>query len=161
MAFYTIFSHSIKTSYKTKLFSESTLFYILCIISNLLIPIVVIYKSDGLWRKVEFYREQPDINFKHNLILLLQLKDSYPGFKFWSTYSHLNQAFRSDQISVPFIRVSLCVKPLSLYYCIAFIEQRNWFKFWRKIWRTEHQFESSYRSQRWSGRRSTYPLFRL
>ncbi|CAG2181578.1 unnamed protein product, partial [Oppiella nova] len=59
--------------------------------------------SDGFWRKVEFYREQPDINFKHNLILVLQLRDTAPAYKLWSTYPHLNAAFPSDQLSLPYI----------------------------------------------------------
>ncbi|CAG2101942.1 unnamed protein product, partial [Medioppia subpectinata] len=71
--------------------------------SNLFLPLFIVYRSDGFWRKIEFYREQPDINFKHNLILMLQLRDSVPAFKFWSTYPNLNTAFRSDQLSLPYI----------------------------------------------------------
>lgn len=117
MAFYNIFSHSIKISYKAKLFSESTIFYILCILANLLIPLFIVYRSDGLWRKIEFYREQPDINFKHNLILILKLKDSVPEFKFWSTFSEMNKAFGSDQLCVPHISVILVLTQALVTMC--------------------------------------------
>ncbi|XP_054164730.1 transmembrane protein 231-like [Oppia nitens] len=103
MSFYTIYLKSIKISYKSKLLSESTLFYSLCLISNLFIPLFIVYRSDGFWRKIEFFSEQPDINFKHNLILVLQLNHSLPGFKFWSTYPQLNSVLRSNQLSLPYI----------------------------------------------------------
>lgn len=106
MAFHTIFSHSIKISYKAKLFSQSTLFSCICLFANLLLPLLITYKSDGFWRKIELYREQPDINFKHNLILMLELKDSITEFKFWSTFANLNNAFGSDQLCVPYISVN-------------------------------------------------------
>jgi transmembrane protein 231 len=106
MAFYTLFTNPISVSYKAKLFSQSSLFYFICTIANLILPLIIIYRSDGLWRKIETFREQADVNFKHQLIVSLDLKDSMNGNTFWSSFPLLNNAHHSQQIRVPHVKAS-------------------------------------------------------
>ena len=109
MSLHTFYSSAIKVHHRAKWLSTTAIFYFLCFTFNIFIPLFVVYNSDGLWRKVEFFREQPNINFKHNLIAILQLKNS-PDIKFWSTFPHLNHLFGPHQLSVPYITVSLVVE---------------------------------------------------
>ncbi|GIY23565.1 transmembrane protein 231 [Caerostris darwini] len=90
MAIYEIFSHSLAIKYKTTICSKATC---ICIVINLLTyicPFIISYYSQGFWKKIDIYREQPDVSFKHKMLLLLETK-SPNQLIFWSTYEQLNQ----------------------------------------------------------------------
>ena len=40
----------------------------------LTVPIVVIYKTGGLWQKIDSMIEQPNIKFKHDLFLVMEFE---------------------------------------------------------------------------------------
>ncbi|GFR01851.1 transmembrane protein, partial [Trichonephila clavata] len=42
------------------------------------------------WKKTDIYREQPDVSFKHQMVLVLET-ESPDQLIFWSTYEQLNQ----------------------------------------------------------------------
>lgn len=107
MAFYSLFSHSIKIEYKGKLFSQATIFYSICVAVNLMLPLVIIYRSEGLWKTIEDLRVQPFVDFKHQLIVFLEMNEPEPGFKFWSSFPPLNKAYGPNHIRIPYITVSL------------------------------------------------------
>ncbi|XP_021003242.1 transmembrane protein 231 isoform X2 [Parasteatoda tepidariorum] len=47
------------------------------------------------WRKVDFYREQPDISFKHKMLIILETKPPNQMI-FWSTYENINEVMKQD-----------------------------------------------------------------
>ena len=59
--------------------------------------------SIGFWQKVDTYEEQPDVHFKHELVVILETDD--PGKVIgWSTLNSFNQLLH-DQVRVPLIKV--------------------------------------------------------
>ena len=97
--------------YLTINYSSSSLFSIAFLINlfllklSLTIPLFVIYKSGGLWQKIDFHQEQPDIKFKHDLFLIMQFENqnyfwsNLPGFK-----------LDSDFMKIPSIEVRIFTK---------------------------------------------------
>ena len=57
----------------------------------------------GFWLRESTYREQPDVNFKHQVILLLQGSD-INTLVTYSTYQNYNNLM-ADNIRIPFIQV--------------------------------------------------------
>ncbi|GIX67798.1 transmembrane protein 231 [Caerostris extrusa] len=58
--------------------------------TNLYLSVYHILLQSRLLEKIDFYREQPDVSFKHKMLLLLETK-SPNQLIFWSTYEQLNQ----------------------------------------------------------------------
>lgn len=64
---------------------------------------MVVLIFTGFWLKESTYREQPEVNYKHHLILLVQGSD--PGSLIgYSTYPNFNLLL-GDKIRIPTIRV--------------------------------------------------------
>ena len=102
MSLFTLFEIPITFKYKSKLFSQGFLFDLICIAFNIIIPLVIVYSSDGLWKKLSTFNEQPNVNFKHNLMMILQTKNN---FLFWSTFPSINRAVSYEQLRIPYIKV--------------------------------------------------------
>lgn len=63
----------------------------------------------GFWKKVDVYREQPDVSFKHKMLFVLETK-SPEELVFWSTYKNLNKLINPQaQKIMPSIEVSKIV----------------------------------------------------
>ncbi|TMS39771.1 hypothetical protein L596_006251 [Steinernema carpocapsae] len=68
-------------------------------ITTLVLPLVLAFVSQGFWRKVEVYREQPIVEFTGKCVLLLQ-GEREGDYAVWSTFQTLNQASESH-LKVP------------------------------------------------------------
>lgn len=68
----------------------------------LTIPIVVIYKSGGLWQKLDTVIEQPDIKFRHDLFLIMEF--DHQNY-FWTNQPDLK--LDADFLKIPSIDVGL------------------------------------------------------
>lgn len=101
MALFQVFSHSIRRKYKTGACSKATIFYIIASLLTFIPPLLITYRSQGFWKKFNIYREQPDIHFKHKMLLLLETKDP-EQLIFWSSFSRLNQLM-GKRIRIPTI----------------------------------------------------------
>lgn len=89
MAIYEVFSHPIVTRYKTSICTKATVFYVIVTLATFISPLVITYCSQGFWKKISYYREKPDVSFKHKLLLLLETKLPQE-IVFWSTFAKLN-----------------------------------------------------------------------
>lgn len=112
MTSYNFLSQSVIVSYKAKLFSIAAFIYVIGLILNILLPLIVVYRSDGLWKKEDIIHEQPNVEFKHQLIAVLESRnESEPlsnNLIFWSTFLDLNNVFDNNQYRIPTIAVSPC-----------------------------------------------------
>ncbi|GFY43695.1 transmembrane protein 231 [Trichonephila inaurata madagascariensis] len=90
MAVYEVFSHPLLIRYKTSICSKTTCFYVFVTLFTYIFPFIITYYSQGFWKKIDIYREQPDVSFKHQMVLLLET-ESPDQLIFWSTYEKLNQ----------------------------------------------------------------------
>ncbi|KAG8196958.1 hypothetical protein JTE90_009017 [Oedothorax gibbosus] len=90
MAVYEVFSQPLAIKYKSSLCSKSTCFCLITSLLSLICPFLISYYTQGFWKKVDVYREQPDVSFKHKMLLVLETK-SPQELIFWSTYKSLNQ----------------------------------------------------------------------
>ncbi|KAI0227131.1 transmembrane protein 231 [Lamellibrachia satsuma] len=100
MALYEIYTHSELRRYKTHICSKATLVQIFCLLLTFIPPFFVAYRSEGFWKKVEFYREQPVVHFKHQVIVFIQLKDNYVT---WSTLKNFNQV-QMAHLRIPVVK---------------------------------------------------------
>ena len=66
----------------------------------LTVPILVIYKTGGLWQKLDSAIERPDIKFSHNLFLVMQFTDQN---YFWTNHPDFKIDF--DFLKIPSIDV--------------------------------------------------------
>lgn len=93
MNYYNLFSRSLKIQYHGQLFSEAMFFWILITLIRFILPLIIVWKSDGFWIKENQFREQPDVNFKKQFILIIETSDPEQIFGF-STFEFINQEFR-------------------------------------------------------------------
>lgn len=109
MPILTFFSSPVKINYRAHRFSKAALFFYISTFLNIIIPWIVIYRSDGLWKKIEFFQEQPTITFNHNLIIVIDLVNSSSVNEriIWTTFSKINNHLNQEMIRSPFINVSL------------------------------------------------------
>lgn len=95
--------------YSSSIFSISFLVNYFLIKLLLTLPIIVIYKTagGGLWTKLDFHQEQPDIKFKHDLFMIMSFESSTQSNlitnQFWSN----SPDFKMDSsfIKIPSINV--------------------------------------------------------
>lgn len=90
MVLYNIYSNEVQRSYRAHICSFATLFCFGLGLIVFITPIFIAYQSIGLWKKQEYYVEQPEINYKHDFLLLAQGKDpnSILGY---STFTRFNK----------------------------------------------------------------------
>ncbi|RWS14542.1 transmembrane protein 231-like protein, partial [Dinothrombium tinctorium] len=97
-----LFSQPTRIVHKSTFYSKATAFHIICFILNVTLPLIIIYKSDGLWKKEEVFTEQPEISFAYNLILMLDTDDPI-GNIVWTSLPQLNLAIDPKIIRAPII----------------------------------------------------------
>ena len=56
----------------------------------------------GFWKKIDVYREQPDIHYEYELVLLLETDSGNLG---WSTFHGYNELMQ-EQARVPTLKVN-------------------------------------------------------
>ncbi|KAH9490974.1 hypothetical protein Btru_032367 [Bulinus truncatus] len=94
MAIYEIFSHPELRRYKTSVFSKATLLMFLILIVTFIPPLIIVYRSYGFWLREGTYREQPNVAFKKEFILQIDLRNSI-GPAVYSTFQQYNQLMQS------------------------------------------------------------------
>ena len=123
---YTVFTHAVFRSYRADVFSKATVFYVAASLLTFVPPLLIAYRSQGnrqsicfnryfiltpffkhsgFWRRVDVYREQPDVHFKHDILVSMDTQDP-DGFVGWSTYNNFNQII-GDRARVPLVKVKL------------------------------------------------------
>lgn len=130
---YTFFSHPTEISYKASFCSKIGVFYLITTILTFIPPLLITYRSQGtyfkldfwileplrhysirfvylcrftlgFWQKIDSYEEQPDIHFEHDLIVLLETSDPDETIS-WSTMSNLNSFLGGgNRIRTPLIK---------------------------------------------------------
>nr|XP_006121390.1 transmembrane protein 231 isoform X1 [Pelodiscus sinensis] len=103
MARLELFSHAgLRVRYRAGLCSLAALGLLLLAALTYLPPLLVAYRSQGLWLKQSTYMEQPTIQFRYE-VLLVAMTGAEPGsFLAWSTFPTFNR-LQQDQLRVPLI----------------------------------------------------------
>lgn len=92
MAMFNIYNELVTRKYHTHFWSFATIFYICVGVITYVGPLLIAYYSLGFWLKESTYREQPEVRFKHDLILVLQGTSTVLGY---STYNNFNTILRN------------------------------------------------------------------
>lgn len=84
--------------------SSAYILYRLSWLVNMILPLMIVFRSDGLWIKSSSFEEQPDVNFKHQYLVILEVVRPHPGQMIYSTFPRFNSLFerrfiRSPQVS--------------------------------------------------------------
>ncbi|EMP33327.1 Carbohydrate sulfotransferase 5 [Chelonia mydas] len=88
--------------YRAGLCSTAALGLLLLWALTYLPPLLVAYRSQGLWLKQSTYMEQPTVQFQYE-VLLVAMTGADPGsFLAWSTFPAFNR-LQEDQLRVPLI----------------------------------------------------------
>ena len=95
---YTVFTYPVSTTYKSTLCSKVTVFFIVISALSYVLPLLIAYRSQGFWQKVDTYEEQPDVHFEHEIIVLLETADPDQSFG-WSTMANFN-ALLDDRLAI-------------------------------------------------------------
>uniref|UniRef100_A0A1I8A9P5 Transmembrane protein 231 n=1 Tax=Steinernema glaseri TaxID=37863 RepID=A0A1I8A9P5_9BILA len=77
------------------------LFHTLIYVTTLVLPLIIAFLTQGFWRKVELYREQPIVDFDGKSIMLIR-GSRENEYVVWSSFHALNEAVESH-LSVPLI----------------------------------------------------------
>ncbi|KAI8520068.1 hypothetical protein Bbelb_033250 [Branchiostoma belcheri] len=102
MAVVEIYAHPVLHRYKTSICTKATIFVFACFLLTFIPPILVAYRSQGFWQREATYREQPDVSFKHQVLLLLQTSQT-GDYLVWSTYQNFNQ-LQQGRVRVPLVK---------------------------------------------------------
>ncbi|KAL3860808.1 hypothetical protein ACJMK2_010875 [Sinanodonta woodiana] len=101
MAVYEVFSHPELRRYKTSICSKASLMMLFILALTFIPPLFVVYRSYGFWRKTDYYREYPDIHFKRELLLVLELEGE-GNYVTYGTFQKYNQ-LQNAHLRVPLI----------------------------------------------------------
>ncbi|KAM4833510.1 transmembrane protein 231 [Thomomys bottae] len=102
MALYEIFSHPIERGYRAGLCSKAALFLLLATALTYVPPLLVAFRSHGLWLKRSSYEEQPAVRFQHQVLLVALLGPEPGGFLAWSTFPAFNR-LQGDHLRLPLV----------------------------------------------------------
>ncbi|XP_053633936.1 transmembrane protein 231 [Cherax quadricarinatus] len=100
MVVYVVYKRPMLITHKTTTCSKATLFWVLSVIVSTLTPLVVVYRSAGLWIKEADYREQADVRFKHQVLIIT---DTSSGSIVWSTNSAFN-SLMENYLRIPIVK---------------------------------------------------------
>ncbi|XP_053200958.1 transmembrane protein 231-like [Panonychus citri] len=106
MSLITLFSRPLIVNYKSSILSQATLFTLISWIINILYPWIIVYQTDGLWKKVDYFWEKPEIHFKYDCIMLIKLRNmtTIPSDQIvWTSFPQFNNQLDQKMIRVPFI----------------------------------------------------------
>ena len=98
---YNVWSSPAQFTYSTNLLSRATVFHLLTTLLMLIPPLLLAYRSQGFWVRSATYREQPEVHFKHQLILVANLASG--GTVGWSTVDTVND-FLLDAVRIPLVK---------------------------------------------------------
>ena len=98
---YTVWSHPVQFTYTTSILSRATVFHILATLLTIIPPLLMAYRSQRFWLRTATYREQPEIHFKHEVIMLADLAKG--GRVGWATFNTVND-FLVENVRIPVIK---------------------------------------------------------
>lgn len=99
---YEIHSHPLLQRYKAHVCSTASIFNIFIIGLTYIPPLLIAYFSQGFWLKESTYREQPEVSFKHQLIVIVQ-GSAVNSLVAYSTYQNFNNLL-GDKLRIPLIQ---------------------------------------------------------
>ena len=92
-----VFSEPLSRRYRASCCSFATICNVLLILIIIIIPYLWAFTSQSFWLKSNTYREQPEVSFRHKVVLELAVMDSALEFPYttlmWSTDSAVNNLF--------------------------------------------------------------------
>ncbi|XP_020624600.1 transmembrane protein 231-like isoform X2 [Orbicella faveolata] len=114
MVMYVVHSHPVQQKYKTHVCSRATLFQFFVIFLTFIPPLIIAYVTHGFWLKESTFREQPDVRFKHEILLVVQ--GNTPGsFLAYSTFQNFNQLLQ-QKLRIPLIKKYVALQMESMAY---------------------------------------------
>ena len=84
-----VYSEPVARRHYAPRFGLATLFRIGNVVGAFVLSVVAAYAVGGLWPREDFYRTQPDVSFRHDVVLVLQGSDREAVF---TTLPNLNDA---------------------------------------------------------------------
>ncbi|XP_072291101.1 transmembrane protein 231 [Eucyclogobius newberryi] len=90
MALYEVYSHPALVRYTSSACTKATLFAVAAACLTYVCPLLVAYRSQGLWLKTSTYEEQPVVRFQYETVLVASTSDQ-GDYVAWSTFPHFNQ----------------------------------------------------------------------
>jgi len=94
MVLINIYKEYVAKKYFTHFWSFATFFNFCVAIITYVGPLLVAYYTLGFWLKESIYREQPEVTFKHEVLLILQGTSTVVGY---SSFSNFN-AFLGERL---------------------------------------------------------------
>lgn len=70
--------------------SQATLFRIVCVLLTFVPPFLIAYRSEGFWKRFDWYSEQPRVYFKRHLICLLETNNQ-SEYVAYGTHENFNR----------------------------------------------------------------------
>ncbi|XP_077982675.1 transmembrane protein 231-like [Glandiceps talaboti] len=102
MAVYEVYNHPVVVRYKTSICTKASIFMVIVIALTIIAPFLVAYTSEGFWMKYNIYREQGDIHYKHQLLMVLEGATA-TEYHTWSTYHNYNM-LKQEKLRVPIVK---------------------------------------------------------
>lgn len=95
MAVFEIYSLSALYRYKSSVCSKASLYVLITLLLTFIPPLLIAYRSQGFWMTTNTYQEQPQVAYKKQLMLVLDLVN--PGqYLAWSTYANYNNLLQGN-----------------------------------------------------------------
>ncbi|KAK3755424.1 hypothetical protein QZH41_016624 [Actinostola sp. cb2023] len=102
MVMYEVHRHPVLQKYRTHVCSGATLFQFFVIWLTYLPPLIIAFVTYGFWMKESSFREQPDVQYKHQLLVVLQ--GNIPGsYLAYSTFQNFNQLLQQN-LRIPVVK---------------------------------------------------------
>ena len=98
---YQVWSQPVSISYSTSIISRATVFHFISLFLTLIPPLLLSYRSQGFWLKTAEYREQPEVHFMHEIILIAELSNGKSVG--WGTCDTVNN-FLVENVRIPVIK---------------------------------------------------------
>ncbi|XP_036608768.1 transmembrane protein 231 [Trichosurus vulpecula] len=102
MALYDVYSHPAEIIYRSGLCSKAALFLLLVSGLTYIPPLFVAFRSHGFWLKHSSYVEQPTVQYRHEVLLVVLLSSTSGEYLAWSTFPTFNQ-FQGDNLRLPVV----------------------------------------------------------
>ncbi|XP_066974461.1 transmembrane protein 231 [Macrobrachium rosenbergii] len=102
MAVINVYKKNETVVHKSYICSKASLVIIITFATAVLVPLVAVFRSHGLWIKEAEYREQPDIRFKYQVLLITETS---VGPLIWSSNSIYNDLLKK-YLRTPLIKSS-------------------------------------------------------
>lgn len=84
----TLYRSYFEKRYTSKLFTCSTFFVGILFLLTIIIPYILVFITNNMWMKQNYYFEQPDVSFRNEIIL--EVLDSSGSSYLFSTVKAIN-----------------------------------------------------------------------